>query len=88
MGSGSHLDRLDYVSRKHTPTHSPVLLSLHSLTAPLQDLVHRDCHFIDNSNQACYAGYKAIKHRMQVRQADAAVGFDARVSAEHSLRLP
>jgi hypothetical protein len=40
--------------------------SLHAADHPLEDLVHRDCHLIDNTNQACYAGYKAIKHRMQV----------------------
>lgn len=41
--------------------------SLHAADHPLQNLVHRDCHLIDNTNQACYAGYNAIKHRMQVR---------------------
>jgi hypothetical protein len=40
--------------------------SLHAPDHPLSKLVHRDCHLIDNTNQACYAGYNAIKHRMQV----------------------
>jgi hypothetical protein len=40
--------------------------SLHAADHPLSKLVHRDCHLIDNTNQACYAGYNAIKHRMQV----------------------
>jgi len=40
--------------------------SLHMPDHPLEDLVHRDAHLIDNTNQACYAGYKAMKHRMQV----------------------
>jgi hypothetical protein len=40
--------------------------SLHLPDHPLEDLVHRDAHLIDNTNQACYAGYKAMKHRMQV----------------------
>jgi hypothetical protein len=39
--------------------------SLHLPDHPLEDLVHRDAHLIDNTNQACYAGYKAMKHRMQ-----------------------
>lgn len=41
--------------------------SLNSPDHPVEDLVHRDCHLIDTTNQACYAGYKAIKHRMTVR---------------------
>lgn len=40
--------------------------SLHMADHPLEDLVHRDAHLIDNTNQACYAGYRAMKHRMQV----------------------
>lgn len=40
--------------------------SLHAPDHPLEDLVHPDAHLIDNTNQACYAGYRAMKHRMQV----------------------